>query len=394
LTTIKNLPCWIVISGGVLLGLLLEIISVYLIFAHYTWHTAVIFQNADEVRATGGFFGSLLWVEGQGAQINHYHFYDVYDLQAQIGHFPPAPAAVRRYLSGGRSRLQLQDANWERDFALSASTISSLLQQARLPAPDIVIAVNSTLVERILAYLQSHLPDYNLRDEHGTLITADNFTTIARRDHQLTAFPRLPKTRFLRHFAGLVSDTWASLSFAQRFEVLQVLYAAKSDRLYQAYSPHAFIETFFVQIGIDGRMYQEKNCNNFYAVPSNVGINKADHYTRLEWHQPQITTHSDGTSTATYSVQVVNDNPFVNGALVTERQIWANYFRLLLPPDVFIKELTWDAVPATHPDYRTISDSRAEIWNEWGVFLVAGEQTSHTLSFTLSGPGTCWQRER
>ena len=173
LTTIKNLPCWIVISGGVLLGLLLEIISVYLIFAHYTWHTAVIFQNADEVRATGGFFGSLLWVEGQGARINHYRFYDVYDLQAQIGHFPPAPAAVRRYLSGGRSRLQLQDANWERDFALSASTISSLLQQARLPAPDIVIAVNSTLVERILTYLQSHLPDYNLRDEHGTLITAD-----------------------------------------------------------------------------------------------------------------------------------------------------------------------------------------------------------------------------
>jgi len=326
--------------------------------------------------------------------LREYEFLDVYDLDAQIGHFPSPPPAVRRYLSGGRSLLHLQDANWERDFAVSSAQISDLVTDARRPRPDLIIAVNSTLVERLLAQLQTHLPDYQLRDEHDTLITSDNFTELARRDHRLTAYPRQPKTRFLRFFGQRLWQVWRDLSLADRLAIIRLLYGARSDRLWQAYSPHLPLETIFVQIGADGRMHQAKKCNNFYFVLSNVGINKADHHVSLTFADPQLQLDAEATSHATYTVHVTNNNVYDPDAIITDRQIWINYVRLILPRWVSITDLTWDGTSVTTLDYRPLTDSYGQRWNEWGFLLVAAEGSSHDLRFSLAGPGQCWLLSR
>lgn len=391
LTKKNRFPVWSRIVVGVLLGLVLELTLFFAWWWSRDWHTVFILQNADEVRATGGFFGSLLLVHGRGPRVLDWEFRDVYDLDAQIGHFPAPPSAVRQYLSGGRNILHLQDANWERDFVTSVSTISDLLVAARQPRPDLVIAVNSTLIERLLVYLETTLPDYDLRDEHGTLITGQNFSTLARQDHQLTAFPRQPKTRFLRYFAASLWQTWQQAPLKIKLSSLNLLYAGKNQRLWQAYSPYSLIETKIVQIGADGRLYRDKNCNNIYFVPSNVGINKADHQTTFTWDPPLITSSDSHSSVAHFAAQITNANVFDPDAIITERQIWVDYQRLLLPSNVSLQQVTLDGQMPDVIDFRRLSDSQGQIWHEWGFLLAVPEQTTSRLQFTLIGPTSCWQ---
>ena len=151
-------------SGWRLLAVVALTLVCLLAFAFYRWSRTefclvFLLQNSDEVRATGGFLGSLLTVTTRGAHATTYQFSDVYDLDAQIATFPSAPVGVRTYLTGGLDQLHLPDANWERDFPGSAAQISDLLARAGQSRPDLIVAVNSPLLEKLLKKeLQLNIP--------------------------------------------------------------------------------------------------------------------------------------------------------------------------------------------------------------------------------------------
>ncbi|MDO8584492.1 MAG: DUF4012 domain-containing protein, partial [bacterium] len=127
-----------------------------------------VFQNHTELRPTGGFMGSIaqvdmdrgdikrIWVPGGGP----------YDLrnQLKVRVSPPAPLQLLR------DRWEFEDANWFPDFPTSAEKINWFWSKSGQPTLDGVIAVNATIMEKLLLITGPiEMPEY------GKTITAENF---------------------------------------------------------------------------------------------------------------------------------------------------------------------------------------------------------------------------
>lgn len=111
----------------------------------------IVFQNHHELRATGGFMGSFAVLDVQKGKILNI---DVpgggtYDLRGQLTRFvkPPLPLQLLN------NRWEFQDANWFPDFAASAQKMEWFYENARGATVDGVIAVNASVLERVLKVL-------------------------------------------------------------------------------------------------------------------------------------------------------------------------------------------------------------------------------------------------
>ena len=108
----------------------------------------ILFQNHHEVRPTGGFIGSFAMLDTQKGRIENI---DIpgggsYDIQGQFdAHIvPPSPLQLVN------DRWEFQDSNWFFDFPTSARKAESFVEEARGTTFDGTIAVNASVIERVL----------------------------------------------------------------------------------------------------------------------------------------------------------------------------------------------------------------------------------------------------
>lgn len=111
----------------------------------------IVFQNPAEIRPTGGFIGSFAVLDMKDGQINDI---DIpaggsYDLQGQLDTSvePPTPLLL------SNKRWEFQDANWFADFPSSAENLMWFYRHSRQVTVDGVIAINATVLERLLAIM-------------------------------------------------------------------------------------------------------------------------------------------------------------------------------------------------------------------------------------------------
>jgi hypothetical protein len=128
----------------------------------------IVFQNPSELRPTGGFIGSFAEVMVDRGDIKSMNVPQggSYALQGQLVArvAPPQPLTLVTNL------WQFQDSNWSPDFRAASSKIRSFWSKSGGPTVDGVIAVNSTVVQRLLALTGPiEVP------ELGKTITAENF---------------------------------------------------------------------------------------------------------------------------------------------------------------------------------------------------------------------------
>lgn len=111
----------------------------------------LIFQNPAEIRPTGGFMGSFALLDIKDGNIVNI---DIpaggsYDLQGQLSEYvaPPTPLLL------SNKRWEFQDANWFPDFPASAQKISWFYRHSRGLTADGVIAINASVLNRLLSIL-------------------------------------------------------------------------------------------------------------------------------------------------------------------------------------------------------------------------------------------------
>ncbi len=126
------------------------------------------FQNNTELRATGGFVGSFAQVDMLNGVIEEIDIPEggTYDVQGQLDEYiaPPEPLTLLN------SRWELQDANWFPDFPSSAQKMLGFYESAGGPTLDGVIAINATLMPKLLEITGPiEMPEYD------RTITAENF---------------------------------------------------------------------------------------------------------------------------------------------------------------------------------------------------------------------------
>ncbi|MBU2542741.1 DUF4012 domain-containing protein [Patescibacteria group bacterium] len=127
----------------------------------------LVFQNNNEIRPTGGFMGSFAILDMQKGRIVNLDIPGggTYDLQGQLDKYiePPLPLQLVN------DRWEFQDSNWFPDFPASAKKMAWFYEQGRGASVDGVIAINATVLERVLKIFG---PVVN--EEHGLEIASQN----------------------------------------------------------------------------------------------------------------------------------------------------------------------------------------------------------------------------
>lgn len=120
----------------------------------------VLLQNTDEIRATGGFIGTVGTLQMDSGEINKetFKFVDVYSIDfpaADKGWSEPPPLPIKERM--GIQNLYLRDANWSPDFPTSAAKMLDFYVReielgtgVRPPTPTGIIAINPPLFEELM----------------------------------------------------------------------------------------------------------------------------------------------------------------------------------------------------------------------------------------------------
>ncbi|MCF7845925.1 MAG: DUF4012 domain-containing protein [Candidatus Peribacteraceae bacterium] len=109
----------------------------------------VLFQNQTEIRATGGFIGSIGILDLDDGFVKNFEIKNVYEIDGQITqHFDPPEGY--EFITGSWG---LRDSNFHPDFPTSAAAAEKLFESAGFGSVDGVAAVNASFLEKLVDYL-------------------------------------------------------------------------------------------------------------------------------------------------------------------------------------------------------------------------------------------------
>ncbi len=143
------------------------------IFGHYGPRKyLIVFQNNQEMRATGGFIGSYGLLETNAGKIEKLKVEGIYnpDGQLRVNVVPPRPIQKMSAV------WTTHDANWWPDFPKSAKKISWFYEKTGGPTTDGVIAITPAVLEKMLTVTGPiEMPEYNIT------VTDKNFTKVIQK---------------------------------------------------------------------------------------------------------------------------------------------------------------------------------------------------------------------
>lgn len=231
----------------------------------------IVFQNHHELRATGGFIGSFALVDVQRGKVTHV---DVpaggsYDLQGQLDTYlkPPLPLQI------ANARWEFQDANWFPDFPASAQKLMWFYEHSRGSTVDGVIAVNASVLERVLKVLG---PVHN--DQFSLLLNADD--ALEKIQTEVETGPGKAKHKPKAVIASLLDQLIGSVQTVKPEQLLSLvgeLNGALAEKEIQVYVNDPVTEKKFADFGWTGEVAAvAPNQDYLFVVNTNLGGAKSD----------------------------------------------------------------------------------------------------------------------
>lgn len=227
----------------------------------------VLFENNNELRATGGFIGTYGIFKFNNGKIENQTISSVYDLDGQLAEkiAPPGP------FYNLTDHWGLRDSNWFVDFPTSAQKAISFYELEKQETPDAVIAVNPDLFIDILKITGPiYFPKYNLT------LGADNFRSIIQFDTSVNYDKQqnTPK-QILADFAPLLLQKIHDLNRSEYAQLFSVFLQNLSQKNLIFYDRNPDIEDGFQSYGWSGNIASTDR--DYLAVfNSNLGGKKTD----------------------------------------------------------------------------------------------------------------------
>ena len=209
-----------------------EIFSLVKTIATGNKKVLILFQNNNELRATGGFLGTFGDMQLDNGKITKLHISSIYDLDGQLKEkiLPPTP------ILNVNDRWFLRDSNWFAHFPDSAKKITSFYEKEGGETPDIILVLTPNFTIDLLKIIGPvDLP------AHGVSLNADNFVELTQAvSSQSDSSPENKPKQILADLVPVLlqklneleSDQWPAVleSLQQNFNSKQiVLYSRESD---------------------------------------------------------------------------------------------------------------------------------------------------------------------
>jgi len=243
----------------------------------------LVFQNDNELRATGGFMGSYALVDFKNGKIEKITIPQggTYDVRAGFNKLLEPPEPLRLVCS----RWEFQDANWWPDWPTSAANIKWFYEKSGGPTIDGVIAVNSGWLKNLLRVTGPiDLPQY------GKTVTADNFEEELQRSIELQAADKAKPKRILSELAPKILDKIFNLPAKDNLRLAEVVAGALKSSDIQLYFDDEGLQKFALKNDWAGALAAPAPYVDYLnVVATNIGGGKTDDLVRQKiYHQAEI----------------------------------------------------------------------------------------------------------
>jgi hypothetical protein len=299
----------------------------------------VIQQDPAELRATGGYIGSVGFLDFDRGKMAPYDPKDVLTIdwtasgQEVLG--PPGtkthvelPQPIREAFPSLAS-WELRDSNWSPDFPTSARNAESFLRAETGKQVDGVIAIDPYFVASLLAIVgPTKVP------ETGDIVDANNFfaTALNRIELKLTA----TRKNFLGQAGRAILPKVLALPPSKWSAILQALASGCDNRSVQAYFNDQKVQQVAIQAKCTGAVEPLRG-DGLMVNESNLGANKDDFWLKRSYALA-IAVNADGSARHTLRLHfygLTHINP-----LLTEYLPYAGWLRVYLPPTSSVVSVT------------------------------------------------------
>lgn len=246
----------------------LQIIIDNIMQADQKW--LLIFQNSNEIRATGGFMGSYSIIEINDGKVVSINTEDIYDADGQFTGYTEAPYGVKEYLSSGKG-LRLPDANWNPNTPSSAEKILPFFALGNKKNISGIVFVNLEFAKNLLNFLGPiELNDYN------TIVTQDNVDEVLR-NRRDNFFPgSMQKKHMMSQLLTQIRIKIFKLDVDNLINLINLIAQEIQNHNLQFYSNIQEVDNVFEKNNMRQTVATKPDADYIYLVESNVGINKSN----------------------------------------------------------------------------------------------------------------------
>ena len=228
----------------------------------------VLFQNNRELRATGGFIGTVGLLALHNGKIDDFNIETVYNPDGQLSEHIAPPGPLTRNLT---DNWGLRDSNWFFDFPKSAQKAADFYELETGTKVDGVFAFTPEIFVKLLALTGPvAVPGYDV------VLTSENFVDEVQYQTSVAYDRKLnqPK-RFLADFTPIFLDRLGAIGQEDWFDMFGILIQSLSGKDIQLFSFDENLQSRFQDFSWDGGVKQTAG-DYLSVVNTNVGAGKTD----------------------------------------------------------------------------------------------------------------------
>jgi len=168
-----------------------------------------LFQNSGEIRSTGGAVDYLLALVLDHGRVVSRHLYTSSEIDSLLAKSPLAPPLINLYT--GSDKWQTRDLNYNPDFTVTAPNFATILEESLKFRPDVIVAVNDSLIAEIL------------QEKQGDILNGQPITKEIFRNELKAASPSPLYLQLINHYLDQVVGHQLSLATLGRVIAKQSL---------------------------------------------------------------------------------------------------------------------------------------------------------------------------
>lgn len=301
---------------------------------------AVLFQNPQELRPTGGFIQAVALITFEDGVLINTQVISAYEIDAAVPGVLEPPTDLQQLL--GEPQWYFRDSNWQADFPASATQASWFIERGYNTSIDGVIGLNAYVLRDLLRVLGPvDLPEYNEVITDRNLLERLEFHSELQLLDPQKDYSTLLFDRILQKMTSTSPEKGPQVVevIRQNFESKQVMMSLKNE------SELLTLTT----LGWSGALLQpacpvqlespECIVDTVAQVETNVGVNKANAYVdRAIEHQVVLTPEGARHMRSMSFTNTATSNAWPKGP-------YKNYLRLYVPQNAVLEKITINGQP-------------------------------------------------
>jgi hypothetical protein len=322
----------------------------------------VLQQDPAELRATGGFIGSVGFLSFDAGVMGRFDPKDinVFDKKAD-GSFVLGPKGTKThvdpppplYEAFKLQSWELRDANWSPDFPTTAQQARDLLLKESGMKVNGVIAIDPYFIQRLLAITGPvQIPEGNVT------VNQTNFFEVTLNKVEVSGSNR---KGFLSYAAREIIARVFKLSPSKWFDVLQALQASCDVRSVQVQFDDPQTEGLIDRHQCGGEV-KPPTTDSLMVIETNLGGDKDDFYMK-RGHSLVIALQPDGSAVHTLKLHYYDLKPV--RVELTNYVGYKGWLRVYLPPTAAVKSATGLESARGQPKFEVVQDLGHQVVQGW-----------------------------